>query len=87
MCANACAFNALTSSQTTGNKGDMVALKSQTVSEKVPQLIVAGEVDDSGRYCHNPIQTHTCSKYGVQMGTCWGWTARHKAGNIISYNI
>lgn len=50
--------NRLTSGQTSSNKRDVVALETQTVSQEVPQLVVAGEVDDGGWYSHNPAHTH-----------------------------
>lgn len=48
-------FHALTSGKTPSNKRDMTALKTHTESQEVPQLVVAGEVNDSGRYCHHPV--------------------------------
>lgn len=36
----------------------MVALETQTISQEVPQLVIAGEVDDGGRYSHNPAHRH-----------------------------
>lgn len=36
----------------------MVSLETQTEPQEVPQLVVAGEVDDCGRHRHNPTQTH-----------------------------
>lgn len=49
----------LTSGQTPGNKRDVAALETQAGSEVVPQLVVAGEVDDGGGYSHDSAHKQT----------------------------
>lgn len=52
-------FNRLTSGKSPSNKRDVAALVTQTVSQEVSQLVIAGEVNDGGRYSHNPARTRT----------------------------
>ena len=52
-------FHVLTSGQTTSKERNMAALKTQTECQEVSQMVVAGEVDDSGRYRHNTTNTPT----------------------------
>lgn len=75
-------FNGLTSGKTPGNKRDVAALETQAVSQEVPQLVVAGEVDDGGRYSHDPAHTHA-NKQRFQMSECWDNT-RHCAVSFVT---
>lgn len=58
-CSNVWAWlGGLTSGHRPGDEGDVAPLKAQAEAEEVPQLVVAGEVDDGGGDGHHSAQPH-----------------------------
>lgn len=58
-------FHGLTSGESPSNKRDVAALVTQTISQEVSQLVIAGEVNDGGRHSHNPARKHTHTHHRV----------------------
>lgn len=46
-------FRRLTSGEASCQEWDVVAMETQAEMQEVPQLVVAGEVDDGGRHGHD----------------------------------
>ena len=55
VCAHVFEYMPPTSGQASCDEGHMVALVTHAIAQEVPQLVVAGEVYDGGRYSHYPV--------------------------------